>query len=184
MSFKIFNKKGFTLLELLIVIVIVAIISLILVVNWQRNEKQYQLQRVAQEIAQDIRMVQDMALNSYKYLDQIPDNYGLYFDESDKTSYIIFGDMNGNNSYQGTPPDLEIENISIESGIEINSLSSGVQDLHITFSLPDGFTNFNPSATLANIVIKKTDADCDSGPQECRKIEVMKTGQVNIKNLE
>lgn len=178
-----FNKKGFTLLELLIIITIVGIISSVLVVNWRRNEKQYQLQRAAQEIAQDIRMVQDMALNSYKYLDQIPDNYGLYFDKNDKSSYIIFGDMNGNNSYQGAPPDLEIESISIESGIEINSLSSGAQDLHITFSLPDGFTNFDPSATLANIVIKKTNADCNSDPQECKKIEVMKTGQVNIKNL-
>ncbi len=170
-------KKGFTLIELLVVIAVIGIISSMLVVNWRKNEKQYQLQRATQEIVQNIRKAQDMALNSLEYQGEIPNySYGVSFDSNDNDSYIIFGDRNGNNTYQAS--DIEVESISIESGIEIYSLSSGAQDLHVTFSLPDGFTNIVPSADSATIVIKKTGKTCPS--KDCKNIIIKRTGQVTI----
>ena len=171
------GRQGFTLMELLIVIAVIGIISTMLVVNWRKNEKQYQLQRAAQEIVQNIRKVQDMALNSFKYEGEIPDySYGLFFDKDDNNSYIVFGDRNGNNTYQAS--DMQIENVSIETGIEINSLSSENQNLHITFSLPDGFTGIEPSADSATIIIKKTGKSCPSN--DCKNIIINKTGQITI----
>lgn len=172
------GRQGFTLLELLIVIFIIGLISSILVVNWRKNEKQYQLQRAAQQIVQNIRKAQDMALNSFKYQDDVPDTYGLWFKKDDKDSYIIFGDINRNNKYEGVPPDIKVEDVSIESNIEIHSLSSGIQDLHINFSLPDGFTLIEPSAGSASITIKRSDTTCPS--KDCKTIKVLSTGQVNI----
>lgn len=171
------NQLGFTLTELLTVVFIIGLISSILVVNWRRNEKQYLLQRIAQEIVQNIRKTQDMALNSLSYQDEIPDySYGVYFDKDDKNSYLIFGDRNKNNTYQ--PSDIEVGNaIQIESGIEIASLSSENQDLDITFSIPDGFVNIEPLATSAVITIKRINGTC---PQNCKNIIVRNTGQVNI----
>ena len=170
------KRRGFTLIELLIIVVIIGIISTMLVVNWRRNEKQYQLQRATQEIVQNIRKAQDMALNSYKHEEGFPSNYGIYFNKDDENSYVIFGDINSTYTYQGDPPDIEIDDISIESGIEIDSLSSGNQSLHITFSLPDGFTNIVPFADSATIVIKKTGKTCPS--EDCKNIIIKRTGQV------
>ena len=172
------GRQGFTLIELLIVIAVIGTISSMLVVNWRKNEKQYQLQRATQEIVQNIRKAQDMALNSYKHEEGFPTNYGIYFDKNDENSYIIFGDMNNTYTYQGDPPDMRVDDISIETGIEIDSLSSGNQDLHITFSLPDGFTNIKPTANSAIIVIKKTGKTCPS--KDCKNIIIKRTGQVTV----
>lgn len=172
------KRRGFTLIELLIVIAVIGVISTMLVVNWRKNEKQYQLQRTAQEIVQNIRKAQDMALNSYKHEEGLPANYGIYFDKNDENSYIVFGDINSTYTYQGDPPDIEVDDISIEAGIEIYSLSSGNQSLHITFSLPDGFTNIVPFADSATIVIKKTGKTCPS--EDCKNIIIRRTGQVTI----
>ena len=37
------NKKGFSLIEMLVVVFIIVSISMILVVNWRKNEKGYRL---------------------------------------------------------------------------------------------------------------------------------------------
>lgn len=178
MKHKAYNKKGFTLIEALVVVFIIGLISAVLIVNWRKNEKQYQVQRTAQEIVQNIRRAQDMALNSFKYQedDGVPDNYGVYFDKTMANSYIIFADENGNNKYNGGE---DMETVSIDSGVEINSLSSEPK-LHITFSLPDAFTIINPAAVSATVTIKKSNGIC---PQNCKSIIIRNTGQVSIEDL-
>jgi len=166
-------KKGFTLIEVLVVFVIITLISTILIVNWRKNEKRYLVKRVAQEIVQNIRKAQDMSLNSYEHEGVVPDySYGIYFDNGDQDKYMLFGDLNRNNTYQ--PSDIEIGEYLMETGTKINSLSSGVQDLNITFSIPDGFTNIEPSASSATITITKDDGT--SGVD----IVILQTGQVNV----
>lgn len=179
-SKKFFQEdKGFTLFELLIVIFIIGLISSILIVNVRKGEKQYQVQLAAQEIAQNIRKAQDMALVGFKYDPDSPPpyKYGVFFFKQTPTSYKIFADKNppdGNDKYD--VPDGEVEPISLEKGIEIKSLSSDPK-LHITFSLPDGFTTINPSATSATVRIGRTDGNC---PQDCKDIIIRNTGQISV----
>lgn len=171
------KQQGFSLVEMLVVIFIVALISATLIFNWRKNEKQYLLQRVAQNIVQDIRKMQDMTLNGTKYENQIPYSYGIFFDKNKKKSYQLFGDINGNNTYQ--PSDMEIgAEISIESGIEIDSLSSGAQNLNITFLIPDGFTKINPSSPTASIIIKREGKTCPS--LNCKTINIRGMGQISV----
>ena len=171
-------KKAFTLMEVLVIMAVIGIISTMLIVDWRKNEKRYQLQRTAQGIVQSIRTAQDMALNSLKLVDEeIPLSYGVYFNKNINSSYIIFGDVNGNNSYQTPSSDIFVENVLIESGIEIDSLSPGTQDLNIVFSLPDGFTIITPPSTLASIIIKRKNGVC---PDDCKTIKIINTGQINI----
>lgn len=176
----IFKKGGFTLVEMLVMIVIIGIISSILIVNWRRNENQYQLQRAAQEVAQNIRKAQEMALagrNCPGTTPPLPASYGLHFYRDNPNSYAMFCDKNNNGTYQ--PSDEFVENISIESGVQIHSLSSGNQDLDVVFTLPEGFVKINPSAAApAIITIKKTGTACPSS--SCKTITIRKTGEVSI----
>lgn len=168
------NGAGFTLIEIMVTIFIIAMVSSIMVVNWRKNEKRYQLQMAVQGIIQNIRKAQDMALTGKKIgSEDVPPSYGVYFDKQDADNYIIFGDKNGNNTYQPAD-DISIDNISIESGVEI-SLPMG-PNLNITFSLPDGFTIIKPSAVSATIIVKKTGATCPSS--DCKSIIIRNTGQI------
>lgn len=191
MSFK--RNAGFTLIEMLVVIVIVGVISSILIVNWRRNENQYQVQRIAQEIAQDIRKAQEMALNGTQYNGQLPNkNYGLYFSTSTPLSYKIFGDMNNNREYDGTGGnDFLVADNSLQSGFEISSITvfksgKGTQAatvVSLTFTLPDGFVYVKgdvspPWQDSTTITVRKIGATCPSN--NCKNIIINIGGQVSI----
>lgn len=174
MKHKKYIKNAFTLIELLIVVFIIALVSSILVINMRKGERQYQVQLEAQVIAQSIRKAQDMALSSFRYKNEIPYSYGVFFEKQSPSSYRIFADKNGNKRYDA--PDDSVEVVDIEQGVEIDSLSSEPR-VHITFSLPDGFTSITPLAGSAIITIKKTGGNC---PGDCKDIVIERTGRVSI----
>jgi len=173
------KKRAFTLIETLVVIFIIGVISAILVVNWKNNEKTYLVKRVAQEIVQNIRRAQDLALTT-KNIDPsaIILSYGISFNKNDKNNYTIFGDVNGNNSYQTPSSDALVEVISINSEIEIYDASPGDPNLDIVFSIPDGFTTITPASSSAEIDIRRVGATCPS--ISCKTIIVNNTGQITI----
>jgi len=175
MKYRRYNKKGFTLIELLVVIFIIGIISAMLVGNWRKSEKQYLLQRTAQEIVQNIRKIQDMALTSSRHQGEIPYNYGIYFNTQESRScYRIFADKDGDQKYDSG--ERIGEDIVIEQDIEINSLSPDSR-IDITFSLPDSFTHIEPSAPSATITIKRIGG---TYPRDYKNIIIINTGQVSI----
>lgn len=173
-------RRGFTLIEVLVVIFVIGVISSIVVSGWRRNEKKYQLQMAAQMVVQNIRKAQDMALAGKAYGGQLPNySYGIYFRKTDPSYYVIFGDKNGNNTYQPADEgglDIKVDHITMESGIETALLTS--QSLNIVFTIPDGFTIITPSATSATIIVKRTGATCPSS--DCKNVVVRNTGQVTI----
>ena len=170
------KSSGFTLIEILVVVSVIAIISTYLIVNWRKNEKRYQVQFAAQELVQNLRKAQDMALSGKKYPGEttVPSAYGIYFNLSTKNSYLIFGDKNGNNTYQGG--DILVETILLETGIEIYSLPAST--LNTVFSIPDGFAIITPSAASATIVIRKSGYSCPS--KFCKSIIIKNTGEISI----
>jgi prepilin-type N-terminal cleavage/methylation domain-containing protein len=182
-------KKAFTLTEVLVVIFIVGLLSTILVVNWRNNEKAYLVQRTAQEIAQNFRTVQDMALAGKIFgsgtgpcFSSPCYSYGINFDTSKKNNYINFGDRNNNNTYQEPPSDLSIETITIDSNVEIYSLSPVLGNfLNIVFSVPDGFVTINNNSGITSAVIKirKVGTTCTQ-KRNCKTITITKTGEINI----
>lgn len=166
-------KKGFTIIELLIVIAIVSVLSGIMVVNFRKGEAGTKLQRSAQQIIQSIREVQSMALSSAEYGGVVYNYYGVYFNkQSMSTSYYIFASSN-----QVYNPGEEIKTVDLESGIVIDSISTGNQ-VNITFLPPHAFVEFNPSTNEATITIKKEDGTC---PQDCRYIKINDKGWMSIK---
>lgn len=183
------NKSaGFTLVETLVVVFIVGLLSTILIVNWRQNEKQYQLQMTAQEIVQNIRKTQGMALNGSKYNGDIPQNYSLYFQVASRSYNIFFEGSNDRLYNRGV--DYCMEDFDIETELEINSIS-GIKgpnnytpcNASISFSLPDGFTTIKcegvgPALDSVTITIRRIGATCPG--KSCKNIVIMKTGQINI----
>lgn len=172
--------KGFTLIEVLVIMFIISTLSTVLVVNWRKNEKRYQLQRSAQQVVQNLRKAQNMALAGKNLCDQaspcIPPSYGVFFSKTTLTSYVIFSDKNGNDKYGGGASVEAVETINLESGIEL-SLSV---DLDVVFSVPDGFVMINakPLTTEASLLIKRSGTACPS--LNCKTIIIKKTGQITI----
>ena len=172
------KKSGFTIMELLVVLAIIAIISGFMVVNFRKGEEGGRLVRSAQQIAQNIRKVQNMALSSVEYQGEIPYAYGVYFSRDITDSYILFADKNPDSfRYNGEPPDKKIETINLERGIVIDSISPS-PFLHIAFSPPNPLTFINVDQPEATITIKKEGATCPSF--NCRKIKVKNTGWMTI----
>ena len=168
------NKKGFTIAELLVVIAIIGIMSGVMVINFNKGEQNSKLQRSAQQIVQNIRKAQNMALSSTEYQGQIYDYYGVYFNkQSMPDSYHIF--VSSNKIYNNGE---EIETIDLENGIIIDSISTG-NSLNIIFLTPYAFIEFNPSTTDTTITIKKQDGTC---PQDCRYIKINDKGWMSIEN--
>lgn len=175
------TKKGFTLIEALVVIFVIGTISSMMIVNWRKNESQYQLQRVAQEIVQNIRKTQDFALSGKRIFWaptgewKVPD-YGIYFQRLNPT-YFIYVDVIGNDGYQ-SPEDLIETTTRVEAGIEISSFGGG-NNLSVIFEVPNGFVRFYPSGgTSRTITIRRIGKSCPS--IYCRSIIVRTTGEISI----
>jgi len=78
-------KKGFTLMELLVVIAIIGILSLAILVNYRTGQKQYLLQQAANQLAQDIRLIENRAITA-KELGEGCVVHGIKF-EANTSSY-------------------------------------------------------------------------------------------------
>lgn len=146
------NDRGFTLVELLVVISIIAVISAIVFANYRQGEKQFSLQRSAYKLTQDIRRAQNMAMASREVGGAVPEGYGIYLNTTNPTQYILFADE-GNGLYGSG--DTDVETLGLEAGISITGLSPA-SPLTIVFYPPDptvlisGNTEINSASITLN----------------------------------
>ena len=161
------TKRGFTLLEITVVISIIILFGTIFIANYRGGEKQFALRRSAHKLAQDLRGGQEMAMAGERFYGVFPQGgYGVYFAKN-SSSYILFADCNNNKTYDGgmsVCPDCtgqtcfenayseKLEEISFEEGIYIKDLAPSLLDsFSVTFFPPDPTITINPQANLASI---------------------------------
>jgi prepilin-type N-terminal cleavage/methylation domain-containing protein len=147
------DQRGFTLLELTVVIAIIILLSGLVLTNYQVGEREYALLRSAYKLAQDLRTAEKMAMAS----ETLPASfgggfpkggYGIFF-QNNLNFYILFADCDGDKEYDasgaalscadatpGTPYPEKIKEIFLEEKIKISSLYPG-SPLNITFFPPD-----------------------------------------------
>ncbi|OGZ18126.1 MAG: hypothetical protein A2Z78_01360 [Candidatus Nealsonbacteria bacterium RBG_13_36_15] len=164
------KNKGFTLLEVTVVIMIISLLSTIFIASYREGEKQFALKRSTHQLAQSLRKAQGMALSSQELMGLYQGGYGIYFSITPGDKYTLFIDCNNDNKFDDFSSDCQdcrsgpdscipyfsekIEEFTLEKGITISDLvpSSAEDDLCITFIPPDPTVVF-PGAGLASITL-------------------------------
>jgi prepilin-type N-terminal cleavage/methylation domain-containing protein len=130
------KDKGFTLLELLVVLSIIGLVAALFFVSYRGIEKEISLNHSAHKLAQDIRRVQSMAMAAEEVNGNIPEEYKLYINlngSGPSNKYTLYADF-GN--YKE-----DIESVKLEGTTyfdEINFYSGPqIRELELSFSPPD-----------------------------------------------
>ena len=136
------NKiKGFTLVELMVVVSIFAIVTSISIYNYSNFNSSLSIQNLADDIALTVRRAQSFAIGVRGYGGSFNEGYGIHFSsnpntkdyEGSNTSFVLFSDMgiNQNKKYDYSSdgscgePTLNnecIEVLSIKSADEIKAI--------------------------------------------------------------
>jgi len=160
------NPKGFTVLELTVVISITVILLLIFLANFRGFENRSALDYEADKLVSVIKQAQMLALTG-QTIGNTRYNYGVHLYEciSGACRYILFSDLNGDNDYdageeysQGTfiitqGVYIDVDDLTIDSSI--------VDPLNIVFEAPFGNTYFNDSQVQdqAQIILSSSHYD-------------------------
>ena len=167
------NKKGFTLVELIIVMTIIGIVAAIALPSYNkaRNSKDLLLGR--EQVAGDIRMAQNYSYNTLKFNGTFPKGgYGIRFDISDPRKYIIFADVDSDQIYDTGE---EFQEIELSRSVKISSLKvdgSEVSPVDVVFKPPYGNVFIELVGTKLEIEIKNSDG-------ETKIIKVENSGLIN-----
>ena len=134
-------SRGFTLIELTVVISIIAILSAVLFLGRTKSEEMLALQRAAYQLQQDLREVQGMAMGAGEVncSGNNVHSFGIHF-ENNCDYYILFADCNGN--YVRDAGDKDIRKVYLEKGVEISNLLPSAS-FSVLFVPPDPITYIN-----------------------------------------
>lgn len=132
--------RGFTLIEVVVVLGIMGLISSLMLANLPRFQKQIVLEREANKLALSLRKAQSYALavrdfdptnpglNNYPFCDdpaKLPmkfPGYGVFFSLADATHYFIYGDVDCTRYYNSAPIEEVVESVLIEGKASIRWL--------------------------------------------------------------
>lgn len=100
------GKKGFTLVELLVVLVLMSLITLVFLERQQKFDSSTIMRSLAYSIALSLRQAQVYGISvrpSSLGSGNFSTSHGLFFQKSTSTSYLLFADQDGNHRFQGDP---------------------------------------------------------------------------------
>lgn len=119
-SYKLRTNRGFSLIELLVVIGILVVVTSLTLTNNSRFGGSVLLQNLAYDIALSVRQAQVYGISVYSFgASNYSVGYGMHFDISSPTTYVLFADVDKNGIYdQGEL----VEATNIGRGYKIKSL--------------------------------------------------------------
>lgn len=125
------NKKGLTMMELLIVISIIGIMSVLIIPRYSRYKDAKSLSLTKTQIGNDVRRVQNYTFSTVKFKNDFPTGgYGIHFTKSG--NYIIFADRNSNHMYDSSADpnvDETVETVALPPGMTVTGLKANWVDL-------------------------------------------------------
>ena len=182
------GQKGFTLVELMVSIGIFSVITSVAVYNNAQFNSSILLTNLAYEIALSIRQAQVYGITVRKdSADNFNSAYGIHFNLSTPTSYILFQDTAADDHVYNTIGDVSLETFNVQKGNGVTKFcvtDSGAptcytgsgEALDITFVRP------NPDALIYVGGVRHGKVEiCVVSPQNLkRKILVEDTGQISV----
>jgi prepilin-type N-terminal cleavage/methylation domain-containing protein len=194
------TSRGFTLIEMLVVISIFTIMTAVVLANLPNFRERTALQLVAQKMSLTIREAQVYGVGVKSFDTDFP-SHGIHFDPispNGKKSYVLFADKpsTDNNDYDvgnncGGSDTECVTRYDLTGSVEIQSVdtcnptctSRNLTGLNIVFDRPKTEANFTipgnstppAQASYAKITLISTRS------QETRTIWVWDTGQISVK---
>jgi len=174
------DKKGFTLIEILVVAGIIGFMSTSIIVNFSRNR--INLQESYGFLTSQIRIAQSDAVSSTKYNNYNPCGYGVHY--IDSTHFALYAGPNAtisncqsiNRNYSSLEDALLKSQTFQDARIQFKS---PFQD--IFFEPPDPKTYLNNDASLNQapqaITIGVTGTTC---PTDCKTIYIYPSGKIDV----
>ncbi len=163
-------SRGFTIIELLVTVAILALLSATLFFNTQAPDT-FRLNKEAQRLAANARLIQEKALSSEDFSGNNPDGWGLYFDTSNPKQYILFADTNDNQVYDGSGE--QFDRVQLDDPVSIRSVNNS--QATVTYVPPRPRVVFSP-ASLSEIVITME----ASGVSDLKTITITSNGSVDV----
>lgn len=188
------SQRGFTLVEMLVVIAILAMLSAMVVVNFRETEKQNAVRLGTEQFVGALREAQNYALAQKRVGNPsaVPaGGFGVHVKKMQPpfVNYTLFADTDGSTDYDAAE-DITIRPETLPRYSQLTHFRVGeteVDELSIIFRPPQGevvFGDLNgqvlPDYSQASFVIQSTDPDLASGKEV---IVVQATALIDIKNL-
>lgn len=193
------EHRGFTLIELIVVIGVTAVIASLLLANFPRFSRQIAVEREAGKLALALRRAQSYALAVREFNSAFNDDpfctdppvrfpgYGVFFDLSDPTHYLIYGDASCSKYYESLPWEETTESALLDGKIYLLSikgydagacsLGCDLNELSILYVRPDPaiwIRGEGADYNYAEIVLSSSDGTVT------KKVVAWSTGQVSI----
>lgn len=201
MQKKQYFEKGFSYLELLIVLGIFTMITSTLLINYNTFDSRIAVENKAHEIAQWIREAQAYAMGvkseegqSWQVTRQR--NYGIHFDMNNIGSFVMFTDRGVYDMHYDTTENIAlcddasvecVKHVTLPNSMKISKLSvdaGNAQAIDIVFKRPD------PDAYIACDVGAGMVDNCTNAKIELtsvkgykRQIVVLSSGQISIQSV-
>ncbi|MFH1402348.1 MAG: prepilin-type N-terminal cleavage/methylation domain-containing protein [Patescibacteria group bacterium] len=174
--------QGFSLIELLVTIAVLTIVSGVVFFNHAQFNNSVLVENLAYEISLVIRQAQFYGVQVKETEGSFNAGYGVYFDKTKPTEFLIFADKNLNYVYDAGADGEPVDMLRMTSGNKIEKLCAG-NDCNVNY-LNIGFLRPNPSAIIKTSAEGGTFATaeiCIISPKGMRrKIFVNNVGQISI----
>ncbi|MSU60549.1 MAG: type II secretion system protein [Candidatus Staskawiczbacteria bacterium] len=185
-------SKGFTIIELLIVVAIIIVLPAVVISNFPQIKNQFALSRAVYQLSQDIRMAQNMSLSSVPYKDSFSllrsvAGYGVHIDINalGNKKYILYADNSdsgvGNQQYDNLDYIVSVIDFrNSEQGVVIKEISNVVGNrASVNFSSLDG------DVSIGEIDEGKSDINVvltlESDPAKTRSVLINTSGLIEVK---
>lgn len=164
---------GFTLVELMVVVSIILLLTGFIMPNYRAGQRQFNLERSAHKLAQDLRRAQEMAMSTKEVDGLVPNGFGVHFKLATPDSYTLFANLDADHT-QG-PLDRVIETFDLESRVKLLNLQPA-PEFSILFTPPDPTTwVFESDAAEAVIILVLQDE-----PGKTKTIRVNSVGLISV----
>ncbi len=162
-------EKGFTVIEMLVVIAILGIISATLITSMRVGERQIMLFREQARVISALSRAKSLSIATFGESGNVPCGFGVHFEP---TSFLIFKDLasdcgSADRVYSG--PSEIFESFTLDSKVTFNALTLS----DIVFIPPNPFIRITPNQDQATITIQTIDGSAS------KNVKINSAGQIS-----